>query len=124
MAMSPYKVRVLILYNSKAVVTFSAHLFCACLELVNQCQDGETDYIPGETYIKGNCTQNCSCNEVRYVGHVEQCVPLCPSIPVKCFGGTITEFYEEDIDRSECSCRKWRCVEGLLLCLLIFPTRH
>ena len=83
------------------------------LELANQCQDGEIDFIPGESYIKGNCSQNCSCNEVRYVGHVELCVPLCPSIPVKCLWGTIPEFYHEDIYGSGCSCRKWRCVKGL-----------
>ena len=122
MAMCQYKVRVLIRYNSKVVVTFSINLFFACLELVNECHDSEKDYIPGETYIKGNCTQKCSCNEVRYVGHVEQCVPLCPSMPPKCLWGTITEFYQEDIDGSECSCRK--CVSGLLLHLLIFSIRR
>ena len=107
--------RVLIPFNSKVVVNFSVHSLFVCLELVNQCQDGEKQYIPGENYIKSNCTQNCSCSEVRYVGHVEQCVPLCPSMPVKCFWGTIPEFYEEDINGSECSCRKWRCAKGLLI---------
>ena len=116
--------RVLIPYNSNVVLIFSVHLFSVFLELVNQCQDGEKDYIPGESYIKGNCTQNCSCNEVRYVGHVEQCIPLCPSISVKCLRGTIPEFYKEDIDGSECSCRKWRCIKGLPKYLLIFSIRR
>ena len=99
-------------------------LFFLFLELANQCQDGEIDFIPGESYIKGNCSQNCSCNEVRYVGHVELCVPLCPSIPVKCLWGTIPEFYHEDIYGSGCSCRKWRCVKGLPKYLLILPIQR
>ena len=72
------------------------------------------EYIPGENYIKGNCTQNCTCSEVRSIGHVEKCVPLCPSVPTKCSPGTIPRFYLEDIDGSKCTCRKWRCVKGLL----------
>ena len=90
------------------------------LELINQCHDDKKEYIPGENYIKGNCTQNCSCSEVRYVGHVEKCVPLCPSIPDKCSQDTIPKFYQENIYGSKCSCRKWRCVKGMLHYLLIF----
>ena len=118
------KVRVSIPFDDKVFLKFSVHFIYVCLELVNQCQHGEKQYIPGESYIKGNCTQNCSCTEVRYVGHVEQCVPLCPSTPAKCFRGTIPEFYQEDINGSACSCIKWRCVEGLLKYFLIFSMRR
>ena len=97
---------------SSKIVNFLAHWVFVSLELVNQCRDGETEYIPSENYIKGNCTKNCTCSEVRYVGHVEQCIPLCPSVPAKCSPGTIPRFYLEDIDGSNCTCRKWRCVNG------------
>ena len=44
---------------------------------MNECHDGEIDYIPGENYIKSNCTQQCTCSEDRFKGHLESCVPLC-----------------------------------------------
>ena len=114
------KLRGLVSYNVEVIVNFLVRLLFGCLELVNRCHDGEIKYIPGENYTKGNCTQNCSCSEVRYAGHVEQCVPLCPSTPVKCLLGYIPELDQKNIEGSECSWRKWRCVKGLLKYLFIF----
>ena len=114
------KVRVMMPFNGEVNVNFLVRLLFVFLELVNQCHDGEMQYIPGENYIKGNCTQNCSCSEVQYVGHVEQCVLLCPSTSVKCLLGYISEVFQKIIEGSECSCRKWRCVKGLLKYLFIF----
>ena len=96
------------------------HQVFVYLELTNQCHDDDIEYLPSENYIKGNCTQNCSCSEVRYVGHVEKCVSLCPLRPVKCREDTIPEFSQKDISGSKCSCKSWRCVKGILHYLLIF----
>ena len=114
------QVRVFILNNKSKDVNFLVHQVFVCLELINQCNDDEKEYIPGENYIKGNCTQNCSWSKVRYVGHVEKCVPLCPSIPDKCSQDTIPEFYQEKIYGSKCLYRKWRCVKNMLLYLLFW----
>ena len=38
---------------------------------MNECHDGEIDYIPGENYIKSNCTQQCTCSEDRFKGHLD-----------------------------------------------------
>ena len=83
------------LFNGEVNVNFLVPLLFVCLEFVDQCHDSEMQYILGENYIKGNCTQNCSCSEVRYVGHVEQCAPLCPSISVRCLLEYIPEFYQK-----------------------------
>lgn len=90
---------------------------------MNEYHDGEIDYIPGENYIKSNCTQQCTCSEDRFKGHLESCVPLCQLLPAKCLSGTKPELYQEDVVGSHCKCSKWRCVNGLYKDLVSFFIR-
>ena len=86
---------------------------------MRECKTGNVEYLPGETYIKGNCNQNCTCTEVPNIGHKEQCTQLCSFSNITCSNNTRLEFYQENIPGSNCKCKRPRCVEGMLIHLVL-----
>ena len=103
-------------YSINIIQKFSQLHFLGNL---SDCRNYNAEHHPVKSYIKNNCSLNCTCVEVQNNEYKEQCTQLCSFSNITCSNGTRLEFYLDDVPGSQCKCRKPRCVNGMFIYL--FP---
>ena len=82
---------------------------------MGDCRNYKAEYQPLNSYIKDNCTLNCTCVEVKNKEYKEQCTQLCSFSNITCSNDTRLEFYLDNVPGSHCRCRKPRCVKSVFI---------
>ena len=79
------------------------------------CKDDNTIYELGATYLKHDCSSQCTC----IAGGIPVCQSLCLLNTTSCGIGEMSQNYEEPVVGTNCSCTKQRCLPGMLYNLTI-----
>ena len=76
------------------------------------CTEGNITYNIGESFVRGDCLENCTCENGEGFGYIPPCKRLCVAnlIP-KCQKGYQIETYLEPLNGTSCSCNRSRCVK-------------
>ena len=75
------------------------------------CKFGNLSYNIGDAFIKGDCSERCTCEKKEGFIH-QSCEPLCEKSKRICPKGYHTKDIERQVNSTNCSCSERSCVKS------------